>query len=427
MNEIKAVKEKVLKELEPSKKTEERIKKLKKKLMERIEEKGYEAVAVGSSSRGTYLPEDVDIDVFFYMPKETSREELEEKGVEIGKEVLKDYSPETHYAEHPYVKAETDGIELEVVPCYKMKGEITSAVDRSPLHHEYLKGRLKEKHKLEVKVLKKFLRNMKCYGAKEEVQGFSGFLCELLILNYGSFEEVLKAGTHWDYGEKIDIENHGKEEFKEPLVVIDPVDPERNAAAALSEEKLGRFIVHAKKFLKKPNMKNFEAKIKINKELLKGKNLLLITIPYPKDTVSEIGWSQLRRIEESLSKMLQEKEFGVYKSLHWTDEKKKACILLDLVNMELPKHRKHRGPPFYVGKHVEKFMEENKNIFINKNRLYSWKKRKEAKAIETVEKFFEDKDRLPSHYTKSMNKIKITTNPKKITKNKEVVKEYFRI
>jgi len=69
-------------------------------------------------------------------------------GVGIAKSVLKKYNPRKHYAEHPYIKATVDGHVVELVPCYKIsKGnKIISAVDRTPLHNEYVLKNLKEKH-----------------------------------------------------------------------------------------------------------------------------------------------------------------------------------------------------------------------------------------------------------------------------------------
>ncbi len=418
--------EKVAKSLELRPGTEEDIEDLKKSIMSKIEDMGYEAVAVGSSARGTYLPEKIDVDIFFYLPGETPREDLERIGLEVGNKALSEYSPETHYAEHPYVKAEIGKIDVEIVPCYKIKDKITSAVDRSPLHHRYLIERLDEDKKKEIKLLKKFLRNMNCYGAKEEVQGFSGFLCELLVLKYGSFKAVLESALKWKRGKVIDLEEHGEISFKDPLVVIDPVDPERNAAAAVSEEKLGRFMVNSKKFLEEPTTENYENSITINKNLLRNKNLLLITIPYPKDTVSEIAWSQLRKMNDDLVKTLQEKEFEVYRSVHWADEKKNTCILLDLRNTKLPKYQKHRGPPFYLKDHLNKFTEENEEVFVEGNRVYSWRKREEKEVEQAVKNFLQDTKRIPSRYKEQTEEAEVTTNLKKILKKKEVVKEYLR-
>ena len=97
-------------------------------------------------------------------------------------------SYEIRYAEHPYVHGIVKGVEVDVVPCYRLKdaSRIKSAVDRTPFHHEWLKDRIKGKEN-EVRLLKGFLKANGLYGAEYKVRGFSGYLCELLIMFYGSF------------------------------------------------------------------------------------------------------------------------------------------------------------------------------------------------------------------------------------------------
>ncbi len=40
--------------------------------------------------------------------------------------------------------------------------------------------------------------------------------------------------------------------FTEPLIVVDPVDPHRNVAAALSLQTLSEFVVASRNYLEKP-------------------------------------------------------------------------------------------------------------------------------------------------------------------------------
>ncbi len=436
----------IKKELESTPELEEKLKNIKKEIIKEIEKQGYNAVPVGSTERGTYLPteEDIDIDIFFYFPKEATEKELEEKGVEVGKKALKKYQPTTHYAEHPYVKAEIQKIDIDVVPCHnpetymentekpKLKQETKSSVDRTPLHNKYLKQNLKEKHKPEIKLLKKYLKNIRCYGANEKTKGFSGYTTELLILKYGTFKKTLEKASEWERNHKIDIEKHGKKQFKDPLIIIDPVDPERNAASALSEEKLGRFIIKSRELLKNPTKETYKDKEKSKNLEIEGKNLILIEIPYPEETVAEIGWSQLKKLEKTLKTNLEKQEYEIYRSEHWTNEKTKAQILLEARNTKLPKYRKHMGPPFYNKKHSKKFLEKNQekpnNIHIQGKRLYASKKRKNTKIEKAIKELFkEKKEEIPSRYREKIEKATITQDKEKIKNQKEIIKKYFRI
>ena len=45
-------------------------------------------------------------------------------------------------------------------------------------------------------------------GQKSKVGGFSGYLCELLMMKYGSFAEAVQAFAHYNKRVVIDIENY---------------------------------------------------------------------------------------------------------------------------------------------------------------------------------------------------------------------------
>ena len=98
------------------------------------------------------------------------------------------------------------------------------------------------------------------YGAEIKVGGFSGYLCELLIMKYGSFAQTIEAFAHYNQRVIVDIENFYADRenelsllFPEPLVIVDPVDKGRNVASAVQPQKLYDFIGAARAFLKKPS------------------------------------------------------------------------------------------------------------------------------------------------------------------------------
>lgn len=150
-----------------------------------------ETAFVGSYAKKTFLDGN-DLDLFVMFPKTMSKGEMVDIGLRIGDEVLHG----THsYAEHPYSSGKWMGVDVDLVPCYRIDpGErpITS-VDRSPLHTNYVMSRMTEAQRDEVRLLKKFMKGIGAYGAEPENRGFSGYLCELLVLKYGTFEAVLEA------------------------------------------------------------------------------------------------------------------------------------------------------------------------------------------------------------------------------------------
>ena len=98
---------------------------------------------------------------------------------------------------------------------------------------------------------------MRSYGSELRTQGFSGYLTELLIIHYGSFENTVRAASSWKPGQEIDIMQHSEIEQRDSFVIVDPTDPKRNVAAALSLDNFCMFIDCCREFLKSPGLKFF--------------------------------------------------------------------------------------------------------------------------------------------------------------------------
>src|SRR5207244_8822453 len=109
----------------------------------------------------------------------------------------KGYPRGKKYAQHPYTEARVEGVVVNIVPCYDVQaGQWKSAADRSPFHVELVKTRLSEAQKLDVRLLKKFMKGVGVYGAEIEKEGLSGYACEVVVLESGSCVDVL---THFIY------------------------------------------------------------------------------------------------------------------------------------------------------------------------------------------------------------------------------------
>ncbi len=417
--------EPVLKKIRPSEEEVKKTQEIAKKIISKLNKLGYEAVLVGSRARGTFLANSRDMDIFFFFPQNLPREKLEKEGISVAKKVLRGHRVKVHYAEHPYAKTVIKGITVELVPCYKVKDKIISAVDRTPLHNEFLLHNLRPMHRDEVLLLKQFLRNIDAYGAEHRVHGFSGYLCELLILYYDTFDNLVKNAAEWKHKTVIDIKGHCKnpEKFKEPLVVIDPVDPDRNVAAAVSRKVLSRFIQTCRDFLKKPGPDFFFKKKEVNvKKEASGRNLVGIVFKYPKETVEEIVWAQLEKLARILKDGMERKGFEVLGSSYWTDEKSKCAVILDLNTTELGAWEKHRGPEVWDRENCERFIEKNAKYFFRKSRVYAWRKRDCTKAEECLKKIIESEE-LPSRLSKNAKKAKVK---KGLNIPREALQEYFR-
>ncbi len=261
----------VLKEATPSLEERRHVLTLAKKLSERVEEAAKKArvdieVRVeGSIAKDTWSRELPDIDIFMRVPPDVPRESFGTVYLDIAKEATADAEQFERFAEHPYLEAIVDGTRVNIVPCYRVeRGAWKSATDRTPFHTDYVKPLLNEELCGEIRLLKLFMRSVRVYGAEIKVGGFSGYLCELLVLFYGSFVQVLEAAADWKPQILIDLERHYKERegelkriFEEPLVVVDPVDEGRNGASAVREERLHGFVAASRVLLDKPTREFF--------------------------------------------------------------------------------------------------------------------------------------------------------------------------
>ncbi len=181
-----------------------------------------------------------------------------EVGLRIAKKAAGKYEQIERFAEHPYLEVFVQGYRVDIVPCYDAKpGEWQSATDRTPYHTDYIKKHFTAEMRSEVRLLKRFMQGTGVYGAEIKVGGFSGYLCELLVMKYGSFAQTLEAFAHYNRRLVIDIENYyaGRQHevsllFPEPMVIVDPVDKGRNVASAVQPVKLYDFMAASRAFLR---------------------------------------------------------------------------------------------------------------------------------------------------------------------------------
>lgn len=319
------------------------------------------AMLVGSAARDTWLRSERDIDVFILFPEELPREELERQGLAVAREVAGAKGKE-QFAEHPYVTMRFKGFDVDLVPCYDVAkpSEIKSAVDRSPHHQRYVTEHLTSELADEVLLTKKFMLGVDCYGSELKVQGFSGYLCELLVLHYGSFEKVVESASGWKPSKVIDPErsypdpSEAKRMFEEqPIIVIDPVDASRNVGAAVSMQNFATFVRACQDFTRGPSKLFFfpnpvrMLSARQIRAILKRRGTALFCVTFsPPDVVPDVLYPQLRKAERTLVMQLARAGFEVIRSDVWSNSR--ALILLELAAAELPRVRAHIGPPVSI-------------------------------------------------------------------------------
>ncbi len=397
------------------------------------------AELVGSLARDTWLPNKKEIDIFIKFKKDIKKEILEERGLQIGKEIAEKLNAEyvIEFAEHPYVRIKFKDYQADIVPCYEIEfGEkIISAVDRSPLHNLYLKGKI-EKLSDQVRLLKQFLLANGMYGADAKTFGFSGYLCELLILEYGTFLNLLKNAINWKPGEIIDIEKYYSEDEKkflinkfrdQVLIVIDPVDKERNVAAALSAYNFFKFKKLAYLFLKDPSINFFIKKEyeKVKKEeiisyQLKRKTELILLVFNRPNKVDDIVYPQLRKFAKRIENILLQYNFKVLKSDVYANNEK-CFVIFEMEIFNLPKVEIKIGPPIFDLENCKNFIEKYKNVSVFENRLIAEVKRKFERAIDKIKDSLSKEEKIllakgiPSYIAKEIsNGFDITNETEKI-------------
>jgi len=350
--------------------------KLRRRVKTAVEEARIEAeVRVeGSVAKDTWLKEEPDIDIFLQVPITMPRTAFGTICLEIAKKATEGHKQVERFAEHPYLESFIDTTRVNIVPCYRVKkGEWISAADRTPFHTDYLKPLLNKSLRREIRLLKRFMKGIGVYGAEIRVGGFSGYLCELIILHYGSFAKSLRSIADWRESRIIDHEDHfeGRDQevrriFDEPLVVVDPVDRGRNAAAAVRKEKLDELIVASRAFLAKPRLEFFYPQETVTYALDKlfhvmtarGSTIVFIRfgrVRAPPDVL----WGQLYKSLRSLRKMLQQHDFKIIRDQVWSDERDLNMFVFEVEQRSLPFTKKHLGPPVEKMEECENFLRKH--------------------------------------------------------------------
>ena len=324
----------------------------------------------GSYAKGTWLKGDVDIDIFVKMNSSMKEEEFELLGKQIGLESLRQYQPYLRYSDHPYVEAFVEGIRVNIVPCYDVeKWNWISAADRSPFHTEYVTNKLDEEKRDQVRLLKKFLKSLGIYGAEIAKNGFSGYVTEVLILKYGSFQSTLEALSRVQE-EKVIIstdpidEETAKKTFKHSVIILDPIDPKRNLGGAISVENFGKFVLAARTFLNKPSIEFFirQERVRTTNDFSEiYSNILVVSFNY-RERSPDVIWGQLKKSMNAISKQLTLGGFNVIRSICTTDERIEAVFIFLLESITLPSYMVKTGPKVSRKHDSSKFISKNNNV-----------------------------------------------------------------
>ena len=368
----------------------------------------------GSYAKGTWTSEKPDIDIFVKFKKSTSEKKFKSISKKIGFNALKKFKPYTRYSEHPFVEAVIKNIKINIVPCYDVKaGKWKSAADRSTFHTEFILENLSGPLKDEVRLLKYFMSVNGIYGAEIAKQGFSGYVAEVLVYYFGSFTNVLKEIAKLKNGNAI---GKPRKKFDSTIIIIDPIDSNRNLGAAISTENVGKFILLSRAFINKPSIQFFRNQRKKLSSKNSLNNILVLKFQYKKSPDDTIA-GQIRRAVNSLSSQMEIAGFKILRNSSLTLEKNHAALLFLMDSLTISENQTHDGPSVFEENFSTKFVSINRKksriMWIGNNaKIMTLQKRSHTSAKLFLNDLIQNhlnKSGIPNGIKSDIKNMKITT------------------
>ncbi len=392
--------------------------------LKKVVPKGIEILVAGSAARGTNLKGNSDIDIFLLFKNPVPKERMEKTSIEVAKKLIKGNKNESYivrYAEHPYARLFLEGLGLRVdlVPAYKItkSSERITSVDRTQLHNQFVKNAFSQRQQDDVRVLKALLKFHGIYGAEAKTEGFSGYLCELLIYSYGSFAKLVAGVANMKPPLVIDL-SEGPHDlsklakaFGKKLVVVDPTDQDRNVAANVSDESFARLALICRILIMDPSAKWFngpkhsevDSAAKLN-AVAKILGVGLYAISFESDDISdEIIWQQLRRLMLGINSELAKLGFAPLLSLQEVEGTN--AVLGFMINDSRKFYKVLVGPSALMHEAATAFAMAHKSVIfrsLESDRLYAVEKADCSTPSEAIRWILKKKVKIPSHLSKRM-------------------------
>ncbi len=349
----------------------------------------------GSFAKGTWLKGIADVDIFLRYPlsefkaKSGKLSDLLESKLKVAFKGI-----ERLHGSRDYFRVEYQGLRFEVVPILSIKkaNEAVNITDISPLHVGWVKKHTGPEGWKTVLLLKAFLRANGLYGAESYRRGFSGYVCEILCAHFGGFDELIDAATKWKKSTVIDPAFYYKSSEEATLslntsklgalVLIDPVQATRNAAAALSLESLTLFAKLAREFKKSPSIRFFTKEIIEEGKLRqqhRDKPVVWLTLTPLRGKEDVVG-AKLLKVFEHIGDKAEEFGFSIIKR-GWEWDKNKRASMWFVFKAELSPEHEVSGPPVSAGAHVKNFRAAHGKCVEKRGRLVAIEKREFTKPL----------------------------------------------
>lgn len=389
-----------------------------KKINAAIKKSGIDAECMkgGSIAKNTFLKHDHDVDLFVRFALRYPDEKLSDMLHEVLKKAFPKDSILRIHGSRDYFQSTLKNLDYEIIPVLKIHKsnfhESKNITDFSPLHVEWTDKKIMARPDLadEIRVAKQFCKASNVYGAESYINGFSGHIVDILVIHYGSFLSLIKKFASIKEVSAcepivIDTDNLLKDPLRKlnkskisPLIIIDPIQSERNAAAALSMDKLMMFINACRGFMDSPSedffeIKKFDLKGKIQefKSSIKGSKIIVIKIMTQEGSKDIVG-TKAYKVYGDLIKQLSLNDFKVLDSAWDFDFGKKNSFIIYVFNKEdLSDTIERQGPPLSAKDDVQKFREKHKIAKVRGNKIYATVKRKYVSPEKLLKDLFSEK------------------------------------
>jgi tRNA nucleotidyltransferase (CCA-adding enzyme) len=344
----------------------------------------------GSTAKGTYLRNDHDIDVFVRFATSYADDELAEHLERAIKRAFG--TTERVHGSRDYFHVQREGYTFEFVPVLRIDSwqEARNVTDMSPLHVAYVRRRIDERPWLaqEIRLTKQFCKAAKVYGAESYIGGLSGHVIDLLIIQHGGFRKLLEAAASWPAKVVLDPESRLDSPMTQmdnaktaaPLVIVDPVQQDRNSAAAVTKEAFQRFREAARAYLSADPRAQaaFFTIIPLNIARFRKEHadaaIIVVELVPPAGKKDVVG-AKCRKVHEHIVRGLLDAGFRIITSA-WEFTPKRATLLFALPKEPLPAQEEITGPPMHKTRDVARFTAAHKATFTRDGRVYAMERRR---------------------------------------------------
>jgi tRNA nucleotidyltransferase (CCA-adding enzyme) len=380
----KQILQEVIKDIKPTKEEEKEFSTRINSVLNKIKLKNAKAILGGSGVKQTWLKDAHDADIFVCFDYNKYKDKSSELANILEKALKKEFKITRLHGSRDYFQIKQKSFTFEIIPILNIKkaDQAKNITDISPLHAKWVNNYKKLSD--EMRLTMQFFKAASVYGAESYIKGFSGYVCEILTVYYKDFLNLIKNIAKWKEKTIIDAKHYfknkevlytlNKSKIQSPLIVIDPVQKERNAAAALSKEKFDILVNKAKQFLKNPSKKFFE-KEEFSIDTLKTKNKLIILDIKVKSGKRDIIGCKLLKAIDFIKKQLLKNDFKVLDyGWNW-DESSNALFYFILKKETLSKNKIWQGPPLKAEPHLKAFKKKYKKTFVKNGKIYANVKR----------------------------------------------------